>query len=74
MTQETAHQGSDKAETGMPFVPWLAAVAVTGVAFIFGLAETLSWQQCLGVVFGSGALAGGAVFTVLEMYRLGKER
>jgi hypothetical protein len=74
MTQEIAHQGSDKASKGMPFAPWLAAVAATSVAFIFGLAETLSWQQCLGVVLGSGALAGGAVFTVLEMHRLGKER
>lgn len=71
---ETAHQGSDKAAKGMPFAPWLAAVAATGVALIFGLAATLSWQQCLGVVLGSGALAAGAVFTVLEMHRLGKER
>ena len=71
---EIAHQGTDKAAKGMPFAPWLAAVAAMGIAFIFGLAATLSWQPCLVVVLGSGALAGGTVFTFLEMHRLGKER
>jgi hypothetical protein len=71
---DIAHHGGDKAAKGMPFAPWLAAVAATGIAFIFGLAATLSWQQCLLVVLGSGALAGGSVFTFLEMHRLGKRR
>jgi hypothetical protein len=70
---ETTHQGFDRVSKRVPFGPLLAAVAATSVAFIFGLVATLSWQQCLVVVLAAGALAGGAVFTVLEMLRLGKE-
>ena len=75
MTQglETTHQGFDKATKRVPYAPLLAAVAATNVAFIFGLVATLSWEQCLVVVLAAGALAGGTVFTVLEMQRLGKE-
>jgi hypothetical protein len=70
---ETTPQGFDKVTKRVPFAPLLAAVAATNVAFIFGLVATLSWQQCLVVVLAAGALAGGTVFTVLEMHRLGKE-
>ena len=42
------------------------------IALIFGLGAMLSWQECLVVVLGAAALAGGAVFTVWEMQRLGK--
>jgi uncharacterized membrane protein YjjP (DUF1212 family) len=69
---ETTHQGFNRVAKRVPFGPLLATVAATSVAFIFGLVATLSWQQCLVVVLAAGALAGGAVFTVLEMLRLGK--
>jgi hypothetical protein len=48
------------------------AIAAVTTAFIFGLIATLSWQACLVVALAAAALAGGTVFTVLEMQRLGK--
>jgi hypothetical protein len=50
----------------------MAIIAAT-TAFIFGLVAMLSWQACLIVVLAAAALAGGALFTVLEIQRLGKE-
>jgi hypothetical protein len=70
---ETTRQGFDRGTKRVPFAPLLAVIAATSFAFIFGLVATLSWRQCLGVVLAAGSLAGGAVFTVLEMHRLGKE-
>jgi hypothetical protein len=58
----------------VPFVPFLAITAAANTAFIFGLAAMLTWQECLMVAVAAAAVAGGAVFTVLEMQRLGKRR
>jgi hypothetical protein len=71
---ETTRHGFDRGtKRVLPFAPFLAAIAAKSFAFICGLVATLSWPQCLGVVLAAGSLAGGAVFTVLEMHRLGKE-
>jgi hypothetical protein len=56
----------------MPFAAFMAAIAATTIALIFGLGAMLSRPECLVVVLGAAALAGGAVFTVSEMQRLGK--
>jgi hypothetical protein len=56
----------------MPFAAFMAAIAATTIALIFGLGAMLSRPECLVVVLGASALAGGAVFTVSEMQRLGK--
>ena len=53
----------------MPYA-FIAIAAVT-TALIFGLIAPLSWQACLMVSLAAAALAGGAVFTVLEMHKLG---
>ena len=57
----------------MPWAPFMAVIVAANTAFIFGLVAMLSWQKCVDVVLVVTALAGGAVFTVLEMQRLGKE-
>jgi hypothetical protein len=56
----------------MSFAPFVAVIASTNAAFIFGLVAMLSWQECVAVVLVATALSGGTVFTVLEMQRLGK--
>ncbi|HEX4595221.1 MAG TPA: hypothetical protein VH157_13145 [Bryobacteraceae bacterium] len=53
----------------MPF-KFMAIIAASTAALIFGLVAMLSWQGCLMVVLGAAALAGGVVFTVLEMRSL----
>ena len=57
----------------MPYAPFIAITAVANTAFIFGLVAMLSWQESVMVAFAAAALAGGAIFTVLEMHRLGKQ-
>jgi len=69
---ETARRESEGVRKRVPFVPLMAIAAAT-TAFIFGLVAMLSWQECLMVVLAAAALAGGALFTVMEMRRLGKE-
>jgi hypothetical protein len=69
---ERTRRDSVGAPKGAPFAPLMAIAAAT-TAFIFGLVAMLSWQECLMVVLAATALAGGALFTVLEMQRLGKE-
>ena len=54
------------------FAPFVAVIAATEVAFIFGLVTRLSWQECGLVVLVATALAGGTVFTLVEMQRLAK--
>jgi hypothetical protein len=56
----------------VPFAAFMAAIAAMTIALVFALGAMLSWQECLVVVLGAAALAGGAVFTVWEMQRLGK--
>jgi len=56
----------------MPYAPFIAIAAVANAAFIFGLVVMLSWQESLMVALAATAIAGGAIFTVLEMHRLGK--
>ena len=53
----------------MPYA--FIAIAAATTALIFGLIATLSWQACLMVFLAAAVLAGGAVFTVLEMQKLG---
>jgi hypothetical protein len=69
---ETACRESKGVRKRVPFVPLMAIAAAT-TAFIFGLVAMLSWQECLMVVLAAAALSGGALFTVMEMRRLGKE-
>jgi len=69
---ETARRESEGVRKRVPFVPLMAIAAAT-TAFIFGLVAMLSWQECLMVVLAAAALSGGALFTVMEMRRLGKE-
>lgn len=72
--RKTRHrQGGEGVPKQMPFAPFAAGIAAINAAFIFGLAAALSWQECAVVVLVATALAGGTVFTVLEMQRLGKE-
>jgi len=56
----------------MPFA-YLAITAASSAAFIFGLLAMLSWQGCLIVMLAAATLAGGTVFTLLEMQSLGRE-
>ena len=69
---ETARRKSKSVRKRVPFVPLMAIAAAT-TAFIFCLVAMLSWQECLMVVLAAAALSGGALFTVMEMRRLGKE-
>ena len=67
---------TNQREEGVPrrwtFAPFLAVVGATEVAFFFGLVTRLSWQACSLIVLVAAALAAGAVFTIVEMQRLGK--
>jgi len=72
LAQETTRRDSEGVPKRAPVAPFVAIIAAT-TAFIFGLVAMLSWQECLIVVLAAAALAGGALFTVLEMQRLGKE-
>jgi len=56
----------------MSFALFMAITAATSTAFIFGLVAMLTWQEYLIVFLGAAAVTGGAVFTFLEMHRLGK--
>ena len=69
---ETTRRESEGMPKRVPFAPFIAIAAAT-TAFIFGLVAMLSWQECLMVVLAAAALAGGVLFTVLKMQRLGKE-
>jgi len=68
---ETTRQENKGEQKLVPLAPFIAVIAATP-AFIFGLVATLSWQECLFVVLAAVALAVGAVFTVLEIQRLGR--
>jgi hypothetical protein len=68
---ETTGQANEGAPRGRTFAPFAAVIAATEVAFIFGLVTRLSWQECALVVLVTATLAGGLVFTVVEMQRLG---
>jgi len=67
-TLVTTHQEAAKQT---PLAPFVAVIAAT-VAWIFGLVAMLSWQECLVVILAAAALALGAVFTILEIRRLGR--
>ena len=49
---------------------WLAAVAGANAGLMLGLLASLEWQECMILMFTLAALAGGAVFTFLEMRAL----
>jgi hypothetical protein len=66
-------QGDEDAPKRRTVAPFVAVIAATEVAFVFGLVTHLSWQGCVLAVLVATALAGGAVFTVLEMQRLWSE-
>ena len=55
------------------FVCLIAITIASNTALSFTLLATLSWAERLTVVFAVAALTGGAVYTVLEMVRLGKQ-
>ena len=69
---EATRQVREGVPMRVPFAAFMAAIAAATIALIFGLGAMLSWQACLVVVLGAAALAGGSVFTVSEMQRLGK--
>lgn len=69
---ETTRQEGEGVVKRVPFAPFMAIAAAT-TALIFGLVAMLSWEECLMVVLGAAVLAGGVLFTALEMQRLGKE-
>jgi hypothetical protein len=69
----TANKTRERGEKPMPLAPFVAIIAATDAAFLFGLITKLSWQVYVVVVLAAAALAAGAVFTVLEMRRLQKE-
>jgi hypothetical protein len=48
----------------------LAAIVGANAGFMLGLLGTLNWQECLILMFALAALAGGSVFTFLEMRAL----
>jgi hypothetical protein len=52
----------------MPYA--FIAIAAATTASIFGLIAPLSWETSLIVALAAAAIAGGTVFTVLEMHRL----
>jgi apolipoprotein N-acyltransferase len=72
-TLETAPHKGQAVPKRMPWAPFIAVIVAANAAFIFGLLEMLSWQKCVDVVLVVTVLAGGAVFTILEMQRLGKQ-
>jgi hypothetical protein len=53
-----------------PIALFVAAIAAINAALLFCAVAPLSWQECVVVVLVTTALAGGTVFTVLEMQRL----
>jgi Flp pilus assembly protein TadB len=55
----------------MPF-KFMAIIAAATAALIFSLVAMLSWQGSLMVVVAAATLAGGVVFTVLEMRSLAR--
>ena len=57
----------------MPLATFFAVLGVAEAAFLLGLVAMLSWQEWVLVILVTTALAGGTVFTVLEMRRLGNE-
>lgn len=71
--RETTGQGGEGVPKRRTFALFVSVIGASEVAFILGLVARLSWQGCGLVVLLATALAGGAVFTVVEMQRLGKE-
>jgi hypothetical protein len=70
-TLETAQRG-EGAPKRIPVALLVAVIAAIDAAFLFSLAAMLSWQGFVVVVLVTTVLAGGAVFTALEMRRLEK--
>jgi len=48
----------------------LVGISGSSAGLILGLLASLSWPECLMLMFTLGALAGGAVFTFFEMRAL----
>lgn len=71
-TLKTALQRGEGARKRIPVAPFVAVIAAVDAAFLFSLAARLSWQELVVVVLVTTVLAGGAVFTALEMRRLEK--
>jgi len=51
----------------------MAIITAANSALIVGLLQMLSWEQCVFLVFSGIALAGGVLFTVQTMQRLGED-
>jgi hypothetical protein len=73
MSQATTLRRGKRLPKHILFIASIAIIAGASVALMVSLAEMLKWQEGAGVMLGATALAGGAVFTILEMHRLGKE-
>jgi uncharacterized membrane protein YjjP (DUF1212 family) len=66
-TLKAKHDSSPKSSQ---WIYLLTVIAGMNAGFILSLLGALDWQECLIVMFALGALAGGAVFTLLEMRAL----
>lgn len=71
-TVEVTGRAGGRTPRRILFEPALAWVAGTSAAVMFALFATLNWPESLAVVVGGGALAGGAVFAIIELRWLGK--
>lgn len=67
---ETIRPEGKSVEKLVPLAPFLAVIAATA-AFVFGLIAKLSWEEDVAIILASVALAVGAIFTILEIQRLG---
>jgi hypothetical protein len=56
----------------MQYAPFIAITSAASTALIFGLLGTLTLPACVMVTLAASALAGGTVFTIIEMHRLTK--
>lgn len=68
---ETANQET-KNGASRPILLSMAIIGAANAAFMFTLIGAMSWQECAAVIFGAGALTGGALFTVWTMQGLGE--
>ena len=67
---EPKRQENEGVSKRTPIALFVAAIAAIDAALFFCAAAALSWQGCVVVVLVTTALAGGTVFTVLEMQHL----
>jgi hypothetical protein len=64
--------GEDNGTEGSLFECLLAMAAAATTALIFSLSSGVRWQLALALMGAAAALAGAALFTFLEMRKLGR--